>query len=197
MGEIREWWQGCCLFRSNFLVRRSSRNEYHGQLYQRRKRYDCLVSSLDQYLPWLHDRCPHRLLGDRAVEDLEFGFDILGIYGRVLCILGSYGRVWNYPKLDGIDGRLTLCNSIIAADYWVIKRRQIDVPALYDPYGRYRYYNGINWQGALAFVLAVAPNLPGLAYSINPTGTHISQGMKNLCTYTSLPLLPALEYHTD
>lgn len=72
---------------------------------------------------------------------------------------------------------------IIASDYWVIKRRQIDVPALYDPYGRYRYWYGINWQALLAFLLAVGPNLPGLAYSINASGTHISAGAKNLYTF--------------
>lgn len=72
---------------------------------------------------------------------------------------------------------------IIASDYWLVKKRQIDVPALYDPYGRYRYWYGINWQGLLAFILAVGPNLPGLAYSINPKGTHISQGAINLYTF--------------
>lgn len=68
---------------------------------------------------------------------------------------------------------------IIASDYWLIKRRRIDVPALYDPYGRYRYFYGINWQGLIAFVTAVGPNLPGLAYSINPGGTHVSPGIVN------------------
>jgi len=72
---------------------------------------------------------------------------------------------------------------IITADYWLIKRRQIDVPALYDPYGRYRYWNGINLQGLVAFLLAIGPNLPGLAYAINPTGTHISQGAKNIYSF--------------
>ncbi|KAK5137135.1 hypothetical protein LTR08_000640 [Meristemomyces frigidus] len=72
---------------------------------------------------------------------------------------------------------------IIASDYWIIKRRQIDVPALYDPYGRYRYWNGINWQGALAFLVAVGPNLPGLAESISPGSTHIGQGVINLYTF--------------
>lgn len=57
------------------------------------------------------------------------------------------------------------------------------MPALYDPYGRYRYWYGINWQGLLAFLLAVGPNLPGLAYSINKTGTHISQGSVNMYTF--------------
>ncbi|KAK0900736.1 hypothetical protein LTR91_024197 [Friedmanniomyces endolithicus] len=72
---------------------------------------------------------------------------------------------------------------IIASDYWLIKRRLIDVPALYDPYGRYRYYHGVNWQALLAFLCAVCPNLPGLAYSINPAGSHISQGVKNLYSF--------------
>lgn len=72
---------------------------------------------------------------------------------------------------------------IIASDYWLVKRRQIDVPALYDPYGRYRYWYGINPQGLVAFLFAVGPNLPGLAYSINPDGTHISAGVKHLYTF--------------
>ena len=74
-------------------------------------------------------------------------------------------------------------SGIIASDYWIVKRRHIDVPALYDPYGRYRYCHGVNWQGLIAFLLAISPNLPGLAYSINPTGTHITDGAKNLYTF--------------
>jgi len=73
---------------------------------------------------------------------------------------------------------------IIAADYWLVKRRNIDVPALYDPYGRYRYWYGVNWQAALAFTLSVAPNLPGLALSISgPTKVHIMQGAINLYNF--------------
>lgn len=90
---------------------------------------------------------------------------------------------------------------IIAADYWLVKRRNIDVPALYDPQGRYRYWHGINWQALVAFILAVGPNLPGLAYSINPRGTHISQGAINLYTFdwlygfvSSIVIYTALHY---
>jgi NCS1 family nucleobase:cation symporter-1 len=28
---------------------------------------------------------------------------------------------------------------IMLADYWIVRRRKLDVPALYDPHGRYRY----------------------------------------------------------
>jgi NCS1 family nucleobase:cation symporter-1 len=72
---------------------------------------------------------------------------------------------------------------IIASDYWIVKRQHIDVPALYDPRGRYRYNkSGINWRAMVAFLLAVGPNLPGLAYSIN-SNSKITAGAKHLYTF--------------
>jgi nucleobase:cation symporter-1, NCS1 family len=41
---------------------------------------------------------------------------------------------------------------VILADYLVVKRQRIDVPALFDHQGRYRYLNGIN----VAAILAIA-----------------------------------------
>lgn len=105
---------------------------------------------------------------------------------------------------------------IMAADYWLVKRRHIDVPALYDPYGRYRYHYGVNWQALVAFLVPVVPLLPGLAHSIN--GTFIGSGLTNLYSfdwlfgfvvsiflYTSLSwifphknaLVPQTIYHID
>ena len=83
---------------------------------------------------------------------------------------------------------------ILACDYWLVKKQHIDIPALYNPDGRYRYWNGINWRALTALVIAVTPNLPGLGYSIalvtDPiTGAfisdsvHISSGAKNLYTF--------------
>ncbi|KAA8577088.1 hypothetical protein MFRU_023g00260 [Monilinia fructicola] len=82
---------------------------------------------------------------------------------------------------------------ILAADYWLVKRQHIDVPALYDPQGRYKYWYGINWRALLALLVAVSPNLPGLAYSIGLTtnketgvqtdSVKISQGAKNLYSF--------------
>jgi NCS1 family nucleobase:cation symporter-1 len=45
---------------------------------------------------------------------------------------------------------------------------KLDLPALYQPHGRYRYTYGINWRAALALVCAIGPTLPGLAYNVNP-----------------------------
>lgn len=82
---------------------------------------------------------------------------------------------------------------ILAVDYWVVRKQHLDVPALYDPHGRYRYWYGVNWRALLALLLAVCPNLPGLVYSIalktdGETGletdaVRISQGAKNLYSF--------------
>lgn len=35
---------------------------------------------------------------------------------------------------------------IMVADYWLVHRGRIDVPAMYDPHGRYRYtYGVVSW----------------------------------------------------
>jgi NCS1 family nucleobase:cation symporter-1 len=77
---------------------------------------------------------------------------------------------------------------ILASDYWLVKKQNIDVPALYNPNGRYSYWHGWNWRAFLAFIVAVAPNLPGLAYLIGLNadgfdGVKISNGAKNLYTF--------------
>lgn len=59
--------------------------------------------------------------------------------------------------------------AILAADYWVIKKKHIDIPSLYRRHGRYRYKYGINWRAAVAFLISVTPNLPGMAKSVNPS----------------------------
>lgn len=77
---------------------------------------------------------------------------------------------------------------ILASDYWLIKKQNMDVPALYNPDGRYSYFHGFNWRAVAAMLISVAPNLPGLAYSIglNEDGSDsvkISDGAKNLYTF--------------
>jgi nucleobase:cation symporter-1, NCS1 family len=76
---------------------------------------------------------------------------------------------------------------ILTADYWLVKHRHIDIPALYNPDGRYRYIGGCNWRAAVAFLVPVAPFLPGLGYSISgEPAVQISEGVKNLYTFNWL-----------
>ncbi|KAH0142024.1 hypothetical protein KCU67_g14228, partial [Aureobasidium melanogenum] len=59
--------------------------------------------------------------------------------------------------------------SIMATDYWLVKKRHIDVPGLYRRHGRYRYNHGINWRAVVALLSSLVPNIPGLAASVNKT----------------------------
>lgn len=47
----------------------------------------------------------------------------------------------------------------MASDYYFIKRQRLDVPALYDPHGAYRFVGGTNWRAVVALVVSIAPNM--------------------------------------
>lgn len=61
--------------------------------------------------------------------------------------------------------------SILVWDFWWVHKMKYDVIALYHPEGIYRYTYGINWRAITAFVVGVAPNLPGFINSINSSVT--------------------------
>jgi NCS1 family nucleobase:cation symporter-1 len=60
---------------------------------------------------------------------------------------------------------------IMICDYWVIRRRRLDLPALFDPRGRYSYGgSGVNWRAVIALVVAVAPCIPGFLRALAHQG---------------------------
>ncbi|KAK6000566.1 hypothetical protein QM012_003291 [Aureobasidium pullulans] len=59
--------------------------------------------------------------------------------------------------------------ALLCTDYWLVKKCNLDVPALYRRRNRYWYTGGVNWRAAVAFLVAVIPNIPGLAKSVNPS----------------------------
>jgi nucleobase:cation symporter-1, NCS1 family len=70
---------------------------------------------------------------------------------------------------------------ILFADYWLVKRRRYDVPALYDPAGTYRYGRWcVNWRSLVVVLVTVVPLLPALAWKVNLEDISISGGLKNL-----------------
>ncbi|KAL2890420.1 NCS1 nucleoside transporter family [Ceratocystis lukuohia] len=75
---------------------------------------------------------------------------------------------------------------IIVSDYWLVRRLHVDVPAMYNPDGRYHYWHGINWRALVTVICCSSPNLPGLAKAIDPDSVHISKGASNLYTFNYL-----------
>ncbi|KAF8272721.1 NCS1 nucleoside transporter family [Lactarius quietus] len=97
--------------------------------------------------------------------------------GQVICaILGGWA-LCPWEILASATGFLSFMNgytvflgpitAIMITDYWLIHRTRVDVPSMYRPHGRYRYTYGVNWRAAVALLVSVPPNFPGLINSIN------------------------------
>jgi nucleobase:cation symporter-1, NCS1 family len=118
-----------------------------------------------------------------------------------LILVSSISRWLNWRFTRSAQGFLSFVNGytvflgpfagIMISDYYIVHKCRVDVPAMYNPNGRYKYSFGIvspvqqesprklyshsplafiiqNWRAALALVVAVPPLLPGLINSINP-----------------------------
>jgi len=99
--------------------------------------------------------------------------------GQIICgIIGAWGLVpWKI-----LSSALSFLNfmsayavflgpiaAIMISDFWIVHHTRLDIIAMYHPHQRYRYTHGYNWRAITAFVIGVAPNLPGFIQTINPS----------------------------
>lgn len=66
-----------------------------------------------------------------------------------------------FTWLVGYSALLGPIGGILIADYFVVRKRQLDIVALYDTDGAYRYHNGYSYAGLAALILAILPCIPG------------------------------------
>jgi len=81
---------------------------------------------------------------------------------KLLSLPDGYIFTW----LIGYGALLGPIAGIMIADYYVVRKRMLDVDALYDPDGPCRFANGFNPVALVALALAVAPNLPGFLATV-------------------------------
>ena len=74
---------------------------------------------------------------------------------------GGYIFTW----LIGYSALLGPIGGILIADYFLLRRTELDIEDLYRHRGRYRYMGGFNPVAIVAFVVAVLPNLPGFLHA--------------------------------
>jgi len=71
---------------------------------------------------------------------------------------------------------------ILIADYYLIRKKNIDVQQLYLTNGKYWYKNGFNIKSFIAFTFGIAPCIPGF---LNSVGIYKTTGFFiNLYDYT-------------
>jgi NCS1 family nucleobase:cation symporter-1 len=71
-----------------------------------------------------------------------------------------------FTWLAGYSALLGPIAGIMIADYFVLRRTQLDVAALYREHGEYRFTNGFSLAGIGALIIAVLPNLPGFLVTV-------------------------------
>ncbi len=98
---------------------------------------------------------------------------ITGIVGVLLMpwkLLAS-ADVYIFSWLIGYSALLGPIAGIMIADYWFLRRGELDVPDLYRTHGRYA---GTNWMAVVALIIGVLPNLPGFLKNV-----HLIEGEPN------------------
>ena len=89
-----------------------------------------------------------------------------------------------FTWLIGYSALLGPIAGILIVDYYLLRKTELDVDALYDPIGQYSYQNGWNWRAVSAFVLGVLPNIPGFLHAAFPTQfSHVGAVFETLYTY--------------
>jgi NCS1 family nucleobase:cation symporter-1 len=104
---------------------------------------------------------PHRI-------SFRVGGLITGIIGVLMMpwklVADPSGYIFTW--LVGYSALLGPIGGIMIADYFVWRKRQLDVPDLYRAEGRYRFTNGVSIAAMIALVLAILPNLPGFLVTV-------------------------------
>ena len=99
---------------------------------------------------------------------------------KILATTQGYIFIW----LVGYSALLGPIAGILIADYYFIRRTQLDVDQLYLENGTYSYGNGWNIAAIVAFVLGVAPNVPGFLNAAFPnTFPDVFVFFKTIYTY--------------
>ncbi len=82
---------------------------------------------------------------------------------KLLAESGDYIFKWlvAYASLLGAVG------GVLIADYFVIRRRRLDLPALYTRGGRYWYVGGFSPRAMIALVAGIAPCVPGFIGTVS------------------------------
>lgn len=68
---------------------------------------------------------------------------------------------------------------IMIVDYYLIRKKVLDIPDLYRHHGQYRFTNGFNQVALIALVAGILPNLPGFLVNIKVMSADTMPGWVN------------------
>jgi NCS1 family nucleobase:cation symporter-1 len=128
-----------------------------------------------------------------AQNSISCGMDLAALWpkyidvargGVIMCIVGYAINPWRFVNQPTTF--ITVLNSfgmfvaplagVNAIDFWLVRKRNWNVPHLYvgDSRSIYWYTGGWNWRGLAAWVLAVWPSFPGFVSGV--AGSKVALG---------------------
>ncbi|KAK4869343.1 hypothetical protein LT330_006343 [Penicillium expansum] len=124
---------------------------------------------------------------DISANSIPFGHDVMSFIsawmtirrGSLLCLLvgawvmvpwlivNSASKFLSFMSAYGVF--ISPICSIMIADYFLIRRRKLNLSDLYHPHGCYRYRGGINWRAFVMEFSFAGINLPGVVNNLAPS----------------------------
>ncbi|GAA5929763.1 hypothetical protein JCM1841_002640 [Sporobolomyces salmonicolor] len=125
-----------------------------------------------------------------SANQISFATDITSLLPRYLTIFRAsilasmlcwatnpWKIVTNAPSFIAFLGAypvfLAPVATILATDFYLIRKRKVDVREFYDPNGIYRYTYGFNLRAIGAWICALAPNLPAFAHAVDASNPDV------------------------
>lgn len=111
---------------------------------------------------------------------------ITGMVGILIFPWRLYTDLANYifTWLIGYSALLGSIGGIMIVDYFIVRRRRLDVEALYDARGEYSFGgSGFNWRALVAVVVGIIPNVPGFLSQASGGAVGTSDFLADLYTY--------------
>jgi nucleobase:cation symporter-1, NCS1 family len=114
--------------------------------------------------------------------------------GLITAVIGIVMMPWKlyadaaayiFTWLVGYSSLMGAIGGVLIADYWVVRRRQLSLPDLFELNGQYTYSNGINWRAMTALAIAVLPVIPGFIRAATTPGGNVANPtlLDSLYTY--------------
>lgn len=96
---------------------------------------------------------------------------ILMMPWQLMSSIGSYIFTWliGYSSLMGAIGGILIC------DYFLIRKKHLELAELFKTDGIYSYSDGFNWNAIIALVVAIAPVVPGFLRAATTPGGQVAE----------------------
>ncbi|HEU5185618.1 MAG TPA: NCS1 family nucleobase:cation symporter-1 [Gemmatimonadaceae bacterium] len=104
--------------------------------------------------------------------------------GLITAVIGILMMPWQlysdaaayiFTWLIGYSSLMGALGGILIADYWVLRRQQLNVGDLFREQGAYTYDRGYNWRAVAALALSILPVIPGFLRAATTPGGRVTE----------------------